>query len=249
MEFLKPQDIKDGFKKILTDFNRSMNIVLPDPFASKYDYDFRLFNELKLMTRDEKEKITREDSRKLQLIIDEHLRSSGIEYLLEEPIDISDYQKFKKELMKTGQHNPLDKAKSIIKANEEENPELALELSELLKKILLERKGDRKQAIQDLFTQMEEIIERHKHKHIAVGLEEEKQLLVYNLVEGQTDTAKEFTLSVYEALAPYLREKAILAQSGAQKDMSNTIKPLLAEHKLDRKLSKEIVQKLVENVK
>ena len=247
IEFLKPQDIKDGFKKILADFNRSVNIVLPDPFASKFDYDFRLFNELKLMVRDEKEKITREDSRKLQLIIDEHLRASGIEYLLEEPIDISDYQKFKKELTKKGQHNPFDKAKSIIKANIDDNPELALELSELLKKVLLERKGDRKQAIQDLFTQMEEIIERHKHKHLRVGLEDEKQLLVYNLVEGKTDTAKEFTLVLYEALAPYLREKAILSQSGAQKDMRNAIKPLLKEHNLDRGLSKEIVQKLVEN--
>ena len=247
VEFLKPQDIKDGFKKILADFNRSMNIVLPDPFASKYDYDFKLFNELKLMVRDEKEKITREDSRKLQSIIDEHLRASGIEYLLDEPIDISDYQKFKKELTKTGQHNPFDKAKAIIKANKEDNPDLALELSELIKKILLERKGDRKQAIQDLFTQMEEIIERHKHKHLAVGLEEEKQLLVYNIVEKQTATAKEFTLAVYEALAPYLREKAILMQSGAQKDMRNIIKPLLKEHNLDRSLSKEIVQKLVDD--
>ena len=247
VEFLKPQDIKDGFKKILADFNRSMNIVLPDPFASKFDYDFRLFNELKLMVRDEKEKITREDSRKLQMIIDEHLRASGIEYLLEAPIDISDYQKFKQELTKKGKHNPLDKAKSIIKANEEKNPLLALELSELLQKILLERKGDRKQAILDLFTQMEEVIERHKHKHLSVGLESEKQLLVYNIVEALTDTPTEFTLALYALLAPYLREKAILTQSGAQKDMRNAIKPLLKEHHLERSLSKEIVQKLVEN--
>ncbi|MDP0587767.1 MAG: type I restriction endonuclease subunit R [Candidatus Endonucleobacter bathymodioli] len=246
VEFLKPQDIKDGFKKILADFNRSMNIVLPAPFASKYDYDFKLFNELKLMVRDAKEKITREDSRKLQSIIDEHLRASGIEYLLGEPIDISDYQKFKIELTKKGQHSPLDKAKAIIKANKDDNPHLALELSELLKKILLERKGDRKQAIQDLFTQMEEIIERHKHKHLTVGLEDEKQLLVYNIVEKQTETAKEFTLAVYEDLAPYLIEKAILMQSGAQKDMRNAIKPLLKKHNLDRNLSKEIVQKLVD---
>ena len=76
---------------------------------------------------------------------------------------------------------------------------------------------------------MEEIIERHKHKHLAVGLEDEKQLLVYNLIEKKTETAKEFTLAVYEVLSPYLREKAILVQSGAQKDMRNAIKPLLKE--------------------
>ena len=224
-----------------------MNIVLPNAFASRFEYDFRLFNELKLMVRDEKEKITKEESKKLQMIIDEHLRSSGIEYLLEEPVDISDYENFKNELSKAGQHNPLEKAKSIIKANQEKNPELALELSELLKLILLERKSDRKQAIRDLFEQMEEVIARHKQKHLSVGLESEKQLLVYNLVEGKTESAREFTLALYEVLSLYLRERAILSQSGAQKDMRNAIKPLLVEHGLERKLSKEIVQRLVEN--
>ncbi len=131
LEYLQPQDIKDKFKELLRDFNKSMNIVLPDAFASQLDYDFRLYNESKLMVRDEKEKITREDSKKLQMIIDEHLRAKGIEYLLSEPIDISDYQKFRQELEKEGSHTRLDKAKAIIKANEKDHPELALELSEL----------------------------------------------------------------------------------------------------------------------
>ena len=44
------------------------------------------------------------------------------------------------ELTREGKHNPLDKAKAIIKANEEENPELALELSELLERKLQDAK-------------------------------------------------------------------------------------------------------------
>ena len=79
-------------------------------------------------------KVTREESKKLQMILDENLRANGIEYLLEQPIDITDYKKFAEELAKEGQHNPLDKAKAIIKANEEKNPALALELSELLER-------------------------------------------------------------------------------------------------------------------
>jgi len=247
VEFLKPQDIKDEFKKILADFNRSMNIVLPAPFAAKYNDDFKLFNELKLMVRDAKEKITREDSRKLQLIIDEHLRASGIEYLLGEPIDISDYQKFEIELTKKGQHSPLDKAQAIIKANKEDNPALALELSALLKRVLTENKDNRQEAFAEFLTQMKVIIERHATKHIAVGLKSEEQLVVYNLVEEKTDTPTQFTLAVYEALAPYLQEKALLAQSNVQKDMRNALKPLLKAHKLARALSKVIVQKLVDD--
>ncbi|HHB94316.1 MAG TPA: type I restriction endonuclease subunit R, partial [Campylobacterales bacterium] len=137
IKYLEPIDIKDKFKELLSDFNKSMNIVLPDPYALKYDYDFKLFNELKMMVRDPKEKITREDSKKLQMILDEHLQANGIEYLLEEAIDITDYKRFK-ELVQNGKYNPLDKARAIIKANLESYPQLAVELSELLEKKLID---------------------------------------------------------------------------------------------------------------
>lgn len=246
VEYLQPQDIKDKFKEMLRDFNKSMDIVLPDPFATQFEYDFTLFNEIKLMIRDEKEKITREDSKKLQMIIDEHLRSKGIEYLLEKPIDISDYKQFRKELEKEGSHTPLDKAKAIIKANEKEHPELALELSELLEKILIERKSDRKQAVADLFSQMEEIIKRHKERYTNAGLEDESQLVVYDIVEKLCDNPTELTLAIYDTLKDFLANPAVYTKSTAQKEMRNKIKPLLAQYGIDRKLSKEIVQKLVE---
>ena len=244
--YLKPDDIKDKFKQLTSNFNKSMNIVLPDAFASKYDYDFKLFNEIKMMVRDTKEKITREDSKKLQMILDEHLRANGIEYLLEEAIDITDYKKFAQELAKEGKHNPLDKAKAIIKANEENNPELALELSELLERKLQDSKIDRKQAIEGLFKDMEEIINHHKNRYSSSGLNNEKQLVVYDLVSELTDEATELTLDIFSELDKWLNKPAILAQSDAGKDMRNTIKPILAKYGVDRKMSKTIVAKLVE---
>jgi type I restriction enzyme R subunit len=244
--YLKPDDIKDKFKELVSDFNKSMNIVLPDPFASKYDYDFKLFNEIKMMVRDSKEKITREDSKKLQMILDEHLRANGIEYLLEEPIDITDYKKLREELGKTGGHNPFDKLKAIAKANEEINPALALELSELLEKKLIDAKIDRKQAIIDLFSDMEEIINRHKNRYSSHGLSDEKQLVVYDLVKELTTEATELTLAIFSELLEWLNKPAILAQSDAGKDMRNAIKPILAQYGVDRNMSKTIVAKLVE---
>ena len=240
VNYLEPKDRKDKFKELLKDFNRSMNIVLPNAFASQFDYNFKLFNELKLMVRDPKEKITREESRKLQMIIDEHLRANGIEYLLEEAIDITDYKKFQEELTKEGQHNPLDKAKAIIKANEEKNPELFLELSELLERKLQDAKIDRKQAVHTLFSEIEEIIKRHKSRHLKLGLSDERQLGVYDLVQNS-----ELTLEIFDVLDDWLHKKAIMVQSDAQKEMRNVIKPLLSSYGLERKLSKEIVKMLV----
>ncbi|MFA6192629.1 MAG: HsdR family type I site-specific deoxyribonuclease [Sulfurimonas sp.] len=246
VSYLKPDDIKDKFKELVSDFNKSMNIVLPDAFATRYDYDFKLFNELKYMVRDSKEKITREDSKKLQMIIDEHLRANGIEYLLEEAIDITDYKKFRAELGKVGGHNPLDKAKAIIKANKEDFPELALELSELLERKILDAKIDRKQAIIDLFSDMEEIINRHKNRYNSVGLSNERQLIVYDIVQELTEDASTLTLEIFDELDEWLNKKAILVQSDAQKDMRNTVKPILAKYGVDRNIAKDIVQKLVE---
>ncbi|WP_324172907.1 HsdR family type I site-specific deoxyribonuclease [Sulfurimonas sp.] len=246
IKHLKPQDIKDKFKELVSDFNKSMNIVLPDPFASRYDYDFKLFNEIKMMVRDSKEKITREDSKKLQMILDEHLRANGIEYLLKAPIDITDYRQFQAELTREGKHNPLDKAKAIIKANEEKNPALALELSELLERKLIDAKVDRKQAVIDLFNDMQVIINRHKNRHSNSGLSDEKQLVVYDLVKKLSDEATELTLEIFDTLDEWLNKKAILTQSDAQKEMRNSIKPILAKYKVDKKLSKDIVAKLVE---
>ncbi len=246
INYLKPQDIKDKFKELTSDFNNSMNIVLPDPFASKYDYDFKLFNEIKMMVREAQEKITREDSKKLQMILDEHLRANGIEYLLEEAIDITDYKKFVEALAREGRHNPLDRAKAIIKTNEEEHPALALELSELLEKRLIDAKIDRKQAVINLFSDMEEIINRHKNRYSSVGLSDEKHLVVYDMVKDMSDEADKLTLEIFDTLKEELKTPAVLTQSDAQKEMRNSIKPLLAKYSVERKMSKTIIAKLVE---
>jgi len=238
--YLEPVDLRDSFKQLVADFNKSMNIVLPDPFAAKYDYDFKLFNELKYKVRDSKESITREESKKLQMILDEHLRANGIEYLLEEPIDITDYKKFSEELAKEGQHNPFDKAKAIIKANEEKNPALALELSELIERKLQDVKVDRKQAIQDLFTDIEAITKRHKGRHVSLGLTDERQLGVYDLVKDS-----EVTLAIFDVLDDWLHNRDILVQSDAPKELREGIKRLVVKNRLDAKLGKGIVACLV----
>ena len=245
--YLKPINIKDKFKELVGDFNRSMNIVLPDPFASKYDFDFKLFNEIKMMVRDSREKITREDSRKLQAILDDHLRSNGIEFLLQEPIDITDYKKFQEELTKEGRYDPLDKAKAIIKANKDENPALALELSQLLEKKLIDAKINRKQAVLALFSDMEVVIKEHNSRYQNAGLANKKHLGVYDIVNCVSEEATELTLEIFDSLDNWLDRKAILAQSDAQKDMRKSIKPILAKYNLDKKLSKDIVCELVKS--
>jgi len=93
---------------------------------------------------------------------------------------------------------------------------------------------------------MEEIIKRHKERYTNAGLEDESQLAIYNIVEKLCDNPTELTLEIYEVLEDFLANPAVYTKSTAQKEMRNKIKPLLAKYGIDKKLSKEIVQKLVE---
>nr|MBL0708197.1 hypothetical protein [Sulfurimonas sp.] len=71
------------------------------------------------------------------------------------------------------------------------------------------------------------------------------QLVVYDLVKELTEEADKLTLEIFDELDEWLSARAILIQSDAQKDMRNTIKPLLAKYGVDKKMSKDIVARLV----
>jgi len=89
VHYLEPIDIRDAFKELMKKFNKSLNIVLPDESALKYKDDFTLYNEIKLEASnlyvDKSLRITKDESQKLQKLIDEHLRAKGITSLLDAP--------------------------------------------------------------------------------------------------------------------------------------------------------------------
>ncbi len=49
--FIEPINRRDDFKALLKDFNKSINLKLPNTKALKYQGDFKLFNEIKLRAR------------------------------------------------------------------------------------------------------------------------------------------------------------------------------------------------------
>jgi len=93
VRYIEPINKRDDFKALLKDFNKSINIVLPNTKAMKYQGDFKLFNEIKLSARntfpdDDELKISKDESKMLQALIDEHLKAGGIQNLLAEPVSI-----------------------------------------------------------------------------------------------------------------------------------------------------------------
>ena len=132
LQFLEPQDKRDTFKTLLKNFNKSVNLVLPNQKAMKYQSDFKLYNEIKLRARntypdDEDLKTSEEESKMLQEMIDEHLKSNGVENLLNEPISIIDKDKFKEEIQNasptTKELKMRNNLKHTIKVGLDKNPD------------------------------------------------------------------------------------------------------------------------------
>ena len=142
MLFLEPIDRRDTFKDLLKHFHKSLNIVLPDKRAMKFQADFKLFNEIKLRAfRDiDDQKPTEEESRMLQKLIDEHMKAAGLEHLLAEPVSILDQEKFKEEIRnaspETKELKMRNKLKHTIQVGLDKNPDFYKPLAQRLEELI-----------------------------------------------------------------------------------------------------------------
>lgn len=182
--YLEPEDLRDKFIKLVKLFNKSMDIVLPDPFALNYENDLKLFNDIKLEAVNthapEKFFITKEESQKIQMIIDEHLKATGVHYLLSEAIDITDSKKFEEEIAKkSGRIKELSIANRIkytIQANKKENPEFYDDIAKSLDRLIKDIQENRIDQIQGL-------LELNKIREQINNLKSTEQFPVYKKLE------------------------------------------------------------------
>lgn len=132
IQYLEPVDLRDDFKLLLRLFSRSLSILLPAPEALPFEYDFKLYNDIKYYAAnlyvDDPLRVTKAETRRLQKIVDEHLQASGIEYLLEAPVSIIDREKFDREIakaisIKSKGLKIINRLRHIIRINLEKNPD------------------------------------------------------------------------------------------------------------------------------
>ncbi|MBI9065404.1 MAG: type I restriction endonuclease subunit R [Marinilabiliaceae bacterium] len=206
---------RDQFKSLLKQFNKSINIVLPNIKALKYQSDFKLFNEIKLRARnaypdDQELKISRDESKMVQDLIDKHLKAEGVENLLQEPISIIDKDKFREELMNaspaTKELKMKNNLKHTIQVGMDKNPDFFKPLAQRLEELLKRRKEERITQLDILLEyakMQDEIINQQKEgenkgftterkravydsmKTIFNGGAEDAVHTLFNLVEGE----------------------------------------------------------------
>ncbi len=248
--YLEPEDLRDKFIELIKVFNKSMDIVLPDSFATNFDYDLRLFNDIKLEAINTHEpdnlKISREETLKIQMIIDEHLRATGVNYLLDEAIDITDSKRFEEELAnkggKTKELTIANRIKHTIQANKKENPEFYEDLARRLEKLIRAREEERIDQAQLLmeFDKLQEEIKNSKEEWIRLGLGSKEQFPVYKKLEKVMNTPKDYTLAIFDKIGLYLQKSDWSDHDDIKKEIRKNIKSLLRTAGVDKELLKTL---------
>ena len=244
--YLEPEDLRDKYIDLVKLFNKSMDIVLPDFFATKFEYDLKLYNDIKLEAVNthtpEKMFITREETKKIQMIIDEHLRATGVHYLLHEAIDITDPEAFRRELEnKSGKTKELtiaNRIKHTIQANKKENPDFYKDIAKRLEELIKAKEEDRITQAQLLieFDKLQEEIRNSKEEWKRLGLTSKEQFPIFKTLEKVVPNPKEFTIAVFDKVGMYLQKSDWKDHDDIKKEIRKNIKSLLRNNGVDKEL-------------
>jgi len=241
VQFLEPIDIRDEFKALLKKFNKSLNIVLPDEAALAYKDDFSLGNEIKLEAAnayvDKSLRISKDESKKLQALIDEHLRAKGITSLLDEPVSIIDVEKFQEEIdktrdPKTKELKRANRLKHKIQVEIDSNPDFFKPLADRLEELIKARRENRLTQL-ELFAEFDKIQAKivNKSKEAeGMGFGSEQEFAVYKTLEQtfeDSEDAKGKTGRIFEGIAEELSITDWLTKEDVKKSMRVKIKGVL----------------------
>ena len=238
VHYLEPEDIRDNFKELLKKFNKSLDIVLPDESALEYKNDFSLYNEIRLEAgnayMDKSLCITKDESKKLQSLIDEHLRAKGITSLLDEPISIIDIEKFEEEINKT----KSDKSKELkitnrlrhkIKVELDDNPHFYKPLADKLEELVEMRRKNQITQL-ELFKEFKQIQQKilNKSKEAeSMGFKSDREFAVFKTLEKNIDNARDITQKLFSAIKDELSIMDWETKSEVKKSMRVKIKKVL----------------------
>ncbi|MBU1389726.1 MAG: type I restriction endonuclease subunit R [Proteobacteria bacterium] len=211
VQHIEPVDIRDDFKELLKKFNKSLNIVLPDESALEYKDDFSLYTEIRLVAgntyMDKSLRISKDESKKLQSLIDEHLRANGIISLLDEPVSIIDVEKFQKEIndTKSGKSKELKMSNRLrhkIKVEIDNNPDFYQPLADKLEELIEMRRKNQITQV-ELFKEFDQIQQKivNKSKEAeSMGFNSDREFAVFKTLEKNISYPQAITKEIFSAV-------------------------------------------------
>jgi type I restriction enzyme, R subunit len=209
--FLDPAsrlDAVEDFLELVKQFNRSIDIILPDVRGVPFKPYFTLFAEIRLMLRDKlpgntyRDRITKLESVLLQQLLDEYIDASPAKSLLGKEVSIlnaADMARLKK-LASPGSQALVMKnqLKHTIVTGRDKDPAFFDKLAEELEKLLAEEKAGRISQVQFL-EQLDLFGQRIKDKD-NTGFANPAHSAVFHYLESHLagETARVVTTKLFE---------------------------------------------------
>lgn len=209
--FLDPDtrlDVVEEFLDLVKQFNRSVDIILPDLRGVPFKPYFTLFGEIRLMLRDKlpgntyKERITKLESALLQQLLDEYIAASPAKSLLGHEVsilDASDMARLKK-LASPGSQALVMKnqLKHTVATGKDKDPAFFDKLTEELEKLLEEEKAGR--ITQAKFLEQLELFSQRIQDKDNTGFTKPAHSAVFHYLAAllAEDTARAATTKLFE---------------------------------------------------
>lgn len=209
--FLDPAtslDMVEEFLDLVKQFNRSVDIILPDVRGVPFKPYFTLLGEIRLMLRDKlpgntyKERITKLESALLQQLLDEYIASSPAKSLLGHEVSILDASDMArlKQLASPGSRALVMKnqLKHTIVTGKDKDPAFFDKLAEELEKLLEEEKAGR--ITQAKFLEQLELFSLSIQDKDNTGFEKPAHSAVYHYLAAllAEDMARVATTKLFE---------------------------------------------------
>jgi type I restriction enzyme R subunit len=256
----EPVNLRDDFEYAFKMFYKALDVVLPGKEADPYIADFKYLSEKRQVIRTFYESgrySFRVDGKKVQQLIDDHIRSLNISELMN-PREVTYNNflgyavKFKSQKARTALIK--NKARQIIDELAPTNPAYYEKLREILERIIKEEEGRR---IQDAsyFDKIKEVYNN------ALNAEKERQRLgfstqfefaVYGLLQSIKDdqkASKNITNAIYNKVKEEVEIVGWKNKRSSEKKMSVAIYDILSENGYPEKKINELTMQIIDLAK
>ena len=260
IEKFEPVNLREDFEYAFKMFWKALDIILPKKEADPFIADFKYVSEKRQMLRTYYEGVRyslRVDGKKVQQLIDDHIRSLDIAELMN-PREVT-YDnflgyaaKFKSDRARTALVK--NKARQIIKELAPTNPVYYEKLRERLEKIIEEEESRR---IQDAsyFNKIKEIYnealnaEKERQK---LGFSTQFEFAVYELLQSTKNdgkASKDITNAIYSKVKEEAQIVGWKNKRSSEKRMSIAIYDILSENRYPEDKTNELTMQIIDLAK
>ena len=242
IEKFEPVNVRDEFEYAFKMFSRAMDAVMPKIESEPYINDFKDASKVRQMIRtyyEVERQSLRVDGKKVQVLIDDHIRSLNISELMN-PREIT-YDNFLSYAAKFSERARTalikNKARQIIRELAPNNPVYYEKLRERLEKIIKAEEERRKENANYFntraYTQIYQEALDEDEERKKLGFSSPFEFAVFSELQSlkvdKVDSLKEITKSIYDKLKEETQIVGWKTKTGSEKEMIITIYDILSE--------------------